>query len=885
MAKSSRKKKLKKADFQKVKLKLGRKLQKGNVVDTTFKAKKIVIKEQLRISDSSQLTDHDLKDCLRRLSHYNDTMRLDAVKNLNEMLSTNSSIIKANIHQLIEKLSQLFTDNSSSVRKMNVKALTMVISYVNDEQMIPFFPIIVTHLRCAATHLMQEVQKDALLVVDVLVDRFPRQVRYFSKNLLEDIVSLITNHGMSGSNKRQTKSERPLTSFGTKRKHGSSSAINVKVSSKFTSVSWHLQLCYRLEKILSNICKNMSAQSEFKDASIQSYKWESSKDLVVSHNYLISTKKSSNSDCMTNYFENLDQLKSVISNITPLLYEMWIEAGSLNEAIDHNKQSNNQQLETYCCILKLFKCMWLLLENWKNENEFDLSTWFVKSYGNEILTYCFKVFPHVDNTNTNASRKFAKGSVPALSMSVQEINLLSCEVMFGFTPWVKDNNAKYLLDGCINYVMDLLNTIGSRSPVKLEILLSVVKRYLRLINNEAATDIFKKLMGLLSRLAPETTDFNVYLTFMTDLWKDSHSDIEGLSSWFTLLPPSILKCNAIPWSAFYIMKRVGPKMDHQFLNSLALVYPQLMKRLPDFQVENGNVEAAQRITVDMLYWLPSLTNEILASISKLILEQTLSIQFCQLIIEVVINRYRKMNRIGNSKEDAIILSFLWTISIGCSRQAIKVLHSSCTEKRSSVLADCFANCVAITLDLPECVKRQEVLTEMALKALSSLSEETSLNIMSKVFFEKFFSSCRVMPLRSVHSLCKMASQLWQQSGPPTSILTRFSHIIVSYLELLANDKCLSEFVVSIQNVMKVPGQLPQLVCNQMLLISQNAEDQKLINTLGEMTCILAKHSTDYGNIIEAILDSLKGKINVSEDLPQWYAAAKYEVRLHGLRRK
>lgn len=49
MGKSAKAKKEKKADFTKVKLKVGKKLPKGqNLTDTTFKSKKIVIGEQLK---------------------------------------------------------------------------------------------------------------------------------------------------------------------------------------------------------------------------------------------------------------------------------------------------------------------------------------------------------------------------------------------------------------------------------------------------------------------------------------------------------------------------------------------------------------------------------------------------------------------------------------------------------------------------------------------------------------------------------------------------------------------------------------------------------------------------------------------------------------------
>ena len=65
MGKSARAKKAKKADFQKVKIKVGKKLKKAqNETRTDFKAQKIILKEQLALKSTKTLVtkkQHDIK--------------------------------------------------------------------------------------------------------------------------------------------------------------------------------------------------------------------------------------------------------------------------------------------------------------------------------------------------------------------------------------------------------------------------------------------------------------------------------------------------------------------------------------------------------------------------------------------------------------------------------------------------------------------------------------------------------------------------------------------------------------------------------------------------------------------------------------------------------
>ena len=86
-------------DFQKVKLKVGRKVLKAqNETKITVKAKQIVIKEQLKaknhLQEATTRNRLTIPELLVHLAHYNPTMRYEGISGLSELLTRDSESVR-----------------------------------------------------------------------------------------------------------------------------------------------------------------------------------------------------------------------------------------------------------------------------------------------------------------------------------------------------------------------------------------------------------------------------------------------------------------------------------------------------------------------------------------------------------------------------------------------------------------------------------------------------------------------------------------------------------------------------------------------------------------------------------------------------------------------
>lgn len=149
------KKKKRQDDFQKVKLKVGkRKPRADNATNTNFRTKGIVLPEQL-IKDTSGPTTHRrlginvrsftccfqiqqtyqsaftaflyiifyYQDLLSQLHHYNANVKHSALLGLRELLSLNPSLLEQHLSRLISEVAAVFTDKDANVRVASTRVL------------------------------------------------------------------------------------------------------------------------------------------------------------------------------------------------------------------------------------------------------------------------------------------------------------------------------------------------------------------------------------------------------------------------------------------------------------------------------------------------------------------------------------------------------------------------------------------------------------------------------------------------------------------------------------------------------------------------------------------------------------------------------------------
>ncbi|ODM92822.1 Testis-expressed sequence 10 protein, partial [Orchesella cincta] len=266
MAKSSRHKKLRKQEKAKTQLTGVKKLSKPqNVVEPTLRVKKILIREQLKTSslplggprvpsssssvyssvvdDDEELTTRrkqSIQDLLSTVNHHNTNLRKDAVVGLQEIASIQITTIVRHLDKILAKIASLTSDEESSVRKENLKLAEIVFSKVTDNQLRPFWSMLVAHLKCTLTHLTPSVRYNALLFIELLIQHYPGLVIESCSAILPSVLSLIST----------TYNDRNTNTSSSKKKPGSVTRLKVEISGKHSDMTERLKVLKLLGKCI-----------------------------------------------------------------------------------------------------------------------------------------------------------------------------------------------------------------------------------------------------------------------------------------------------------------------------------------------------------------------------------------------------------------------------------------------------------------------------------------------------------------------------------------------------------------------------------------------------------------------------------------------------------
>ncbi|KAL1284830.1 Testis-expressed protein [Trichinella pseudospiralis] len=176
MGKSSRKAKRKREDFQKVKLKLGKRLKKSNDTDTNFTAKRLVVRTQLKETDCQEeitVGKLTIQDCCRMAGHYSVTKQKFALQLMNSLICNSVRLCQLNLSSILASVLPLLSSAQDQIRSAAVGLLKRVFNTVDSNLISSYFSILESYLRCSITHVDVKVKLSALRTFDNLIDSHP----------------------------------------------------------------------------------------------------------------------------------------------------------------------------------------------------------------------------------------------------------------------------------------------------------------------------------------------------------------------------------------------------------------------------------------------------------------------------------------------------------------------------------------------------------------------------------------------------------------------------------------------------------------------------------------------------------------------------------------
>ncbi|XP_061304957.1 testis-expressed protein 10 isoform X2 [Pezoporus occidentalis] len=489
-------------DFQKVKLKVGKKKPRlENATDTTFKTKAIQIPEQLK-EDGALPTQNrklNIKDLLSQMHHYSPGVKHSALLGLKDLLSQYPFVIDAHLSNIVSEVAAVFTDKDSGVRGAAVHLLQFLASKIRAEQIAPFFPLVSAHLSSAMTHISEGIQEDSLKVLDILLEAYPALLTDRSSILLKNFVELISHQQLS----KRLKSREKLSWM-----------LSVNPNRRVTSQQWRLNVLTRLKKFLQAV---VDGSSEREDEGLQEQK---DSPRSVRNPICINWKVHANNQQCIQLFENgglrpkinssfrlrsltgvmdsaekglssAENLKGFIEIIIPLLIECWIEASPAQSApiLGNLLESDSQQLMQQ--VLSIIHLLWKLTK--RHDETYKMDLWLRMNYLVDFKHHFMRHFPYsLQETAKHKKKDSCKGNKYCVtsSNSVDHLllNLTLCDIMVSLASTSTLQMDSGWLNMIRKFVTDTLQDGSKLTSKQVNRLLGVTWRLMQIQQNKVATE-------------------------------------------------------------------------------------------------------------------------------------------------------------------------------------------------------------------------------------------------------------------------------------------------------------------------------------------------------------------------------------------------------------
>ncbi|XP_063778724.1 testis-expressed protein 10 [Pseudophryne corroboree] len=786
-------------DFQKVKLKVGKKKPRtDNVTDTKCRVRAIHLSEQLR-EEHSLLTSNrklTITDILSQMHHYNAGVKHGALVGLREILSAHPSIIDSHISNIMSEVAAVFTDKDQLVRSAAISVLQYLSPMISQQKIAPFFPLVSAHLSTAMTHIMAGIQEDSLKILDILLEEYPDLLIDRSSMLVNNFLELISHQ----KNSKEIKSTDKPSAW----------TLSVNPNRKITSQKWRINVLSRLKKFLQALVKRASERSPCKEG-LQD---DTENIFTLNKNIHISWPEHANGqqtirlfDCgetqttmnssfhlrtlsgaSSNAEEGLsssNNLKAFIQAIIPILIECWVEespaetTGDVSEKLLQPVAHHLLQQ-----VLSIISLLWKLSEHQDESQKMDV--WLRKSYLKDFKHHFMKHFPYTLHETLKQKKKLKKGNkdglLPHNGLDHLLLNLTLCDIMVSLAnPTTLQEDSGWLAMIRM-FVTEKLTNGWKLNCKQLKRLLEVTNRLLNIQRNRVATEklIQAVYMMYLQRdlqLAVRSMllkFFNrVYLKEEDMCLNLGRSRSKVLSRWLATLPMQLV--------------HLGPR-NHQ-LSALMIdtIYTAAARSNKDllqnlqtaachiYDSEEGVLvllpEDLQLKLIQLLYFLPFLSSDLLVRLSRCCITERLSSN----LVSTLIGLFHVRSSFGNwlspapdiTMYDVDFFSFLFSTLIGFSAEKLALMQSN---KINSRVSRTRVSRICLYLTDQSYFAHHWTVTQAVCNSLTSVRSRRQCFDILQSAITKHLGGLVVIPDSTIGSVLHAVSTLLDQSCTPSESL-------------------------------------------------------------------------------------------------------------------
>ncbi|XP_017907735.1 PREDICTED: testis-expressed sequence 10 protein isoform X2 [Capra hircus] len=705
------KKRKRQDDFQKVKLKVGKKKPRSeNSTLTNFKTKTIHLPEQLK-EDVTLPTNNrklNIKDLLSQMHHYNAGVKQSALLGLKDLLSQYPYIIDAHLSNILSEVTAVFTDKDANVRLAAVQLLQFLAPKIRAEQISPFFPLVSAHLSSAMTHITEGIQEDSLKVLDILLEQYPALITDRSSILLKNFVELISHQQPSKGLVNRDRSQ--------------SWILSVNPNRRLTSQQWRLKVLVRLSKFLQALTDGSSRLRE--SEGLQEQK---ENPHATSNSIFINWKEHANDQQHIQVYENggsqpnvssqfrlrylvgglgtvdeglssTENLKGFIEIIIPLLIECWIEAVPPQLMASVGNGIEREPLQVMQQVLNIISLLWKLSK--QHDETHKLESWLRKNYLIDFKHHFMNNFPYALKEITKQKRKETNKSIKhctILSNNVDHLllNLTLSDIMVSLANASTLQKDSSWIERIRKFVTETLEDGSRLNSKQLNRLLGVSWRLMQIQPNREATESLIKAVYTLYQqrglLIPVRT---LLLKFFSKIYQKEELRSyriryrsKVLSRWLAGLPLQLAHLGSrnpeLSTQLIDIIHTAAARANKELLRSLQVTALRI------YDPQEGAVVVlpaeSQQLLVQLVYFLPSLPADVLSRLSRCCIMGRLSANLAAMLIGILHMRSSFSGWKSSVKEqngsvqlnisNADYFSFLFSTLTGFSKEELTWLQS------------------------------------------------------------------------------------------------------------------------------------------------------------------------------------------------------------------
>ena len=324
---------------------------------------------------------------------------------LREIFQEHPVLLLPNLTKIVDHVLVVLVDQEAGVRHGLYVLLKLVFSSVAQEQLQPFFPVLVAHLTCGFTHIDDRVQLDSLKIFDLVLTCFPRLLVPHAQDFLPLLVWMIA---------------RQETLYSTSKKVGhETSALTSNPNSKLSQQTSRLEIFTQLCKFLQILLETLEMSNGNSFGPVSSHTQAPVVDLpnkkvfasrgrtleptstafcdlsstiphvavLQTHGIVISETAFLNSpdlsgsphqQCKTHsdIFPDRSKLLDFAKNLISLLLECWVECSPVK--LFHGGSLKQDTLSVMETILNLLSVLLKLISQIDQAQSASVQTWFQK---------------------------------------------------------------------------------------------------------------------------------------------------------------------------------------------------------------------------------------------------------------------------------------------------------------------------------------------------------------------------------------------------------------------------------------------------------------------------------------------------------------------------